>query len=118
MFNNNKARAGSPSIEDDDDSDDIELDPELARIAQQVQIEAARHSSLHPLGSRSPSPVNAGGGPEVVGIKVRWKPHPLDPNGKKSVWAFEMKRVRIVVWQYIFTNHLPHPDRVIQTYIR
>ncbi|KAG2071300.1 hypothetical protein BDR04DRAFT_1231118 [Suillus decipiens] len=33
-----------------------------------------------------------GGGPELVIIKVRWQPHPLNTAGAKDVWNFKMKR--------------------------
>ncbi|PSR71992.1 hypothetical protein PHLCEN_2v12202 [Hermanssonia centrifuga] len=85
------ARAPSPTIIEDDPIEDINLDPELASIARRVQIEANRQKSFTPARSRSPTPVDLGG-PEDVLIKVRWKPHPLNPNGRPGVWAFKMRR--------------------------
>ena len=82
------ARAASPTFIEDDSFDEVNLDPELAKIA----MEAKRQSSLHPDHSRSASP-EAGGGPPIVKLKVRWKRHPLNPGGKDGVWAFQMKRV-------------------------
>ncbi len=87
------ARAPSPTFIEDDPNEDITLDPELASIARRVQIEANRQKSFTPARSRSLTPVDLGG-PEDVLIKVRWKPHPLNPNGRPGVWAFKMRRVR------------------------
>ncbi|KAI0338870.1 hypothetical protein BDW22DRAFT_1432089 [Trametopsis cervina] len=82
------ARAPSPTNIGEDSLDNIELDPELAMIA----MEAKRQTSVHPTGSRSASPETVGGGPEVVALKVRWRDHPLNKEGKGGVWAFRMKR--------------------------
>lgn len=87
-------RAVSPTLVGEESLDNIELDPELARIANQVKNEMQRQSSAHP-GSRSSSPTPVGGGPEAVLLKVRWKKHPLDPDGKTAVWGIQMKRVRL-----------------------
>lgn len=87
-------RAASPTFAGDESVDHVELDPELARIANQVKADAKRQASLRP-GSRSPSPANAGGGPAVVQLKVEWRKHPLNANGKTGVWGFQMNRVRL-----------------------
>ncbi|KAI0087049.1 hypothetical protein BDY19DRAFT_907909 [Irpex rosettiformis] len=80
-------RAASPTFIEENSFDNVELNPELAKIA----MEAKRQSSLHPGHSRSPSP-EVGGGPPTVALKVRWKKHPQNPGGKDGVWAFHMKR--------------------------
>lgn len=85
-------RAASPTFIGDESVDNVQLDPELAKIANQVKVNAQRQTSQH-LGSRSPSPANMGGGPEVVELKVRWRKHPLNPEGKAGIWGFQMKRV-------------------------
>lgn len=84
------ARAPSPTFVEEDTTftATVELNPELARIA----MEAKRQASQHLANSRSPSP-ESGGGPPTVTLKVRWKKHPENPNGKDGVWAFQMKRV-------------------------
>ncbi|KAI0693218.1 hypothetical protein BC835DRAFT_1306833 [Cytidiella melzeri] len=82
------ARAASPTFIGDDSLDNLELDPELAKIA----MEAQRQTSAHPGNSRSASPEQAGGGPETVALKVRWKKHPLNPHGQGGIWAFQMRR--------------------------
>jgi len=59
------------------------LNPELARIAEEV-----RKRTLV-----AKSGPEQGGGPEVVTIKVRWLPHPLDEVGAKRFWGFKINRV-------------------------
>ena len=90
-------RAPSPTVEDDDSADAVDfdqLDPELARIAQNAKMEVQRQLSATPaLGSRGSSPV-AVGGPEEVTIKVRWQSHPLNPNPKRITYEYRMRRVR------------------------
>lgn len=83
----------------------MELDPELAMIASQVKMHANRQASQRPW-SRSPSPANVGGGPEVVELKVRWRKHPLNPDGKEGIWGFQMKRVRPVSLQHVVPSVL------------
>ena len=79
----------------DDSIDNIELDPELARIAALV---SARQQSEGPIHSRGVSPALEGG-PETVSIKVRWKYHPKNQSGdgKPQAWGFKVKRVRLLV---------------------
>lgn len=84
-------RAASPTFIGNDSIENVELDPELAKIAQQVKVDVQRQTSLYP-GSRSPSPANLGG-PEIVELKVRWRKHPLNPQGRAGIWGFQMKRV-------------------------
>lgn len=86
-------RAASPTFAGDESFDNVELDPELAKIADKVKVNAQRQTSLRP-GSRSPTPADIGGGPEVVQLKVRWRKHPLNPEATEAVWGFQMKRVR------------------------
>lgn len=62
--------------------DNITLDPELAKIANEIRAAPA------------PSHMESeGGGPEVVTIKVKWQPHPLADAAKPTVCAYKMKRV-------------------------
>ncbi|EMD40094.1 hypothetical protein CERSUDRAFT_112303 [Gelatoporia subvermispora B] len=77
-------RAPSPTYMGDESTDTIELDPELAAIAAQVQSQAQRGD---PDAARLDH-----GGPERVKVKVRWKCHPLNPNGRSNVWEFDMRR--------------------------
>ncbi|TBU23746.1 hypothetical protein BD311DRAFT_767928 [Dichomitus squalens] len=76
-------RAPSPTEFADESTDNIVLAPELASIAQRVQVEAKM---------RAGSSAAESGGPEKVQIKVQWTPHPLDPNGKAEAWGIEQKR--------------------------
>jgi len=86
-------REPSPSLEFDDTRDSIALDPELARIAQEVKAQVRRQASAAPEESRGTTPaVDIGGGPEIVAIKVKWKPHPLNENGRAESLGFQMKR--------------------------
>ena len=78
-------RAPSPIEGMDDSMDTIILDPELASIARRVH----RETEL-----RGGTPGDDQGGPERVQIKVLWKPHPLNPEGKSETWGIEQKRVR------------------------
>ncbi|KAI0058271.1 hypothetical protein BV25DRAFT_1994402 [Artomyces pyxidatus] len=78
------ARARSPSPTTylpDDSTDTIVLDPELLSIARAVKKQAT-------YGGDSMD----SGGPENVTIKVNWRPHPLDDEGRPQVWGFKMKR--------------------------
>lgn len=89
-------RAPSPTAIGDDSVDTIELDPELAVIAKTAKIHVQRQVSSTPAvggaaSSRSPTPVYAGG-PEEVIIKVRWVYHPLDPEKKRIVYEYKMRR--------------------------
>jgi hypothetical protein len=78
-------RASSPTFIEDADrtAESIELDPELARIAMNINAQPARlnssaQSNADDLGS--------------VAVNVRWKPHPQQ--GKQSeVWNLRLKRV-------------------------
>ncbi|KAI1794969.1 hypothetical protein LXA43DRAFT_995081 [Ganoderma leucocontextum] len=76
-------RAPSPTEGADESMDTIVLDPELASIAQRIHKEAEM---------RGGTPVADQGGPEQVQIKVLWKPHPLNPDGKSETWGIEQKR--------------------------
>ncbi|OAX42140.1 hypothetical protein K503DRAFT_683951, partial [Rhizopogon vinicolor AM-OR11-026] len=75
-------RTPSPVQSTDDSTDITDLNPELAKIAERVRGRgsAAKHGP------------EQGGGPEVVTIKVRWLPHPLNEAGTKHIWRFNMKR--------------------------
>ncbi|KAI0051098.1 hypothetical protein FA95DRAFT_1580837 [Auriscalpium vulgare] len=76
-------RAPSPTFGLPDDSADIVLDPELASIARD-----ARKHAQHDVAQSA----DTGGGPEDVTIKVTWRPHPQNAEGKTESWAFRMKR--------------------------
>lgn len=71
----------------DDSADTIILAPELAEINRQVK-------SQRTLGTFGQSDKAADeGGPEIVTIKLKWRPHPLNPNQTSNLWSFRMKRV-------------------------
>lgn len=76
-------RAPSPIEIPDDPTDTSDLNPELAKIAEEVRRRAVTTKNTP----------EQGGGPELVIIKVRWQPHPLNTAGAKDVWNFKMKRV-------------------------
>jgi hypothetical protein len=75
-------RTPSPIQIPDDPADTSDLNPELAKIAEEVRRRAIT----------SKNTPEQGGGPELVIIKVRWQPHPLNTAGAKDVWNFKMKR--------------------------
>ncbi|RDX53529.1 hypothetical protein OH76DRAFT_1453868 [Lentinus brumalis] len=75
-------RAVTPTYEADESTDNIALDPELASIARRVQSEALRGDT----------PETDFGGPEEVKLKVVWRPHPLDPDGRGNSWGVTQKR--------------------------
>lgn len=84
-----KKRADSPTNELCDDSmDAIVLDEDLLSIAREAQKQAK--STF--IGDSSDS-VALSGGPEIVTIKVHWKPHPLNGHGESTVLTFQIKRV-------------------------
>lgn len=66
--------------------DNITLDPELAMIAKTIRN--APHA-----GTSGTSSTNIGGGPEVVTVKVKWQPHPLDDSARPKTYGFQLKRV-------------------------
>ncbi|KZT09216.1 uncharacterized protein LAESUDRAFT_647021 [Laetiporus sulphureus 93-53] len=80
-------RPVSPAYDADEDElvDNVELDPELAVIAQEIQRQASQ------LGWDE-TPVIEGGGPEKVSIKVRWVPHPQDTSRKSELFEYVLKR--------------------------
>ncbi|KAG2151321.1 hypothetical protein DEU56DRAFT_777312 [Suillus clintonianus] len=83
-------RAPSPIQLPDDPTDTSDLNPELAKIAEEVRRRAAATKNAP----------EQGGGPELVIIKVRWQPHPLNTAGAKDIWNFKMKRHD--TFQYLF----------------
>lgn len=83
-------RALSPFQIPDDPADTSDLNPELAKIAEQVRRRAVATKNTP----------EQGGGPELVIIKVRWQPHPLNTAGAKDIWNFKMKRHD--TFQYLF----------------
>ncbi|KAG1748725.1 hypothetical protein EDB19DRAFT_1905065 [Suillus lakei] len=83
-------RAPSPIQIPDDPTDTSDLNPELAKIAEEVRRRAVA----------SKNAPEQGGGPESVIVKVRWQPHPLNTAGAKDVWNFKMKRHD--TFQYLF----------------
>ncbi|KAG2155909.1 uncharacterized protein EDB93DRAFT_1128794 [Suillus bovinus] len=83
-------RAPSPIEIPDDLTDTSDLNPELAKIVEEVRKRAVATKNTP----------EQGGGPELVIIKVRWRPHPLNTAGVKDVWNFKMKRHD--TFQYLF----------------
>lgn len=65
-------------------NDNITLDPELAKIAREIRTAPTTTAAWGE---------GTGGGPEVVTVKVKWQPHPLDDAARPEVWEFKMKRV-------------------------
>ena len=94
MIGAGSRRTPSPSFDDDDEStDNIELDPELAVIGRTAELEARRQMSTPAAGSRNASPVHTvAAGPEEVTINVRWQNHPLDPNPHRMTCEYKMRR--------------------------
>ncbi|KAG1774880.1 hypothetical protein EV702DRAFT_1121630 [Suillus placidus] len=80
----------SPIQIPDDPMDTCDLNPELAKIAEEVRRRAVATKNTP----------EQGGGPELVIIKVRWQPHPLNTAGARNVWNFKMKRHD--TFQYLF----------------
>ncbi|VDC00738.1 unnamed protein product [Peniophora sp. CBMAI 1063] len=79
-------RAPSPTADDwegEQSQDTIVLDPELAAIQERVR------SSQFLQGERSNG---RGGGPEIVMLKVKWKPHPQDPDGEEDTVQYKYRR--------------------------
>lgn len=80
-----QSRSPSPTFTADDPTDLMDLDPELAKIAEAAR-QKAKHAHIGP---------ERGGGPEAVNIKVRWLPHPRNPLAQEQCWAFKVGRVRL-----------------------
>ncbi|KZT67274.1 hypothetical protein DAEQUDRAFT_694384 [Daedalea quercina L-15889] len=78
-------RAPTPIEIVDDSNDNIDLDPELASIAKQMQSTAAERARE---GSAAPDT----GGPPIVSIKVKWVPHPKNSAAREQIWGFKVKR--------------------------
>ncbi|KAJ3490449.1 hypothetical protein NLI96_g1448 [Meripilus lineatus] len=87
---NPKPRTPSPALSADESVDSITLDPELAKIAREVQSERRRQQSMGPE-SRGGTPLQEGG-PENVILKIKWVPHPLDDAALPQAWTFRVKR--------------------------
>ncbi|KAF8551692.1 hypothetical protein OG21DRAFT_1444749 [Imleria badia] len=75
-------RAPSPTLFLDDTPDTIDLDPELAKIAEAVR-QQVKHAHIDP---------ERAGGPETVNIKVRWRPHPRNTSAEEQWWTFKVRR--------------------------
>lgn len=76
-------RSPSPSFDDFDDSNDnIQLDPELARIKAEA---LSRLTSTKDQDTFS--------GPPEVTIIVKWIPHPKNKDAKAQQWTHTIKRV-------------------------
>jgi hypothetical protein len=75
-------RSPSPTLVLDDSSDTIDLDPELAKIAEAVK-QQVKHAYVNQ---------ERIGGPETVAVKVRWRPHPRNPLGQEQCWTFNVRR--------------------------
>src|ERR1700722_10716880 len=80
-------RPPSPTLVLDDEPDPILLEPELVKIAQAIRSDSSK--------SLVPESSDLNGGPEVVAIKMRWRPHPLNVTARSQVWEFQMNRVRM-----------------------
>lgn len=93
MLREGETYSRSPSVEFDESHQSIVLDPELAKIAQQVK---ARQASEAPDESRGVTPAPETSGPEKVSIKVKWKPHPSNPNGVAKTIGFRVNRVSLL----------------------
>lgn len=78
-------RPPSPTFVLDETPDTIDLDPELAKIAEAVR-QQVKHAHIVP---------ERAGGPETVNIKVRWRPHPRNTSAEKQCWTFKVRRVRL-----------------------
>ncbi|KAG6817010.1 hypothetical protein H0H87_000906 [Tephrocybe sp. NHM501043] len=66
-----------------DNDDALFKNPELARLAKSVKSRPQAQMAYS-----SPAPEGA----DTIQISVKWKLHPLDPNGKEDVWVFKMNR--------------------------
>jgi hypothetical protein len=86
-------RAPSPTPIISDPVDAIPLDPELAQIAKAIRNEPSRSNSI----TVDPSEIN---GPEVVTIKVKWHPHPLNLAARPFIWGFKIRRVRNIMCEW------------------
>jgi len=86
-------RPASPTWEADESTDTIVLDPELANIAAAARSRVISQGSL-PGDDGKHGVLEQGGGPENVTIRVRWRPHPLDPDRRPSLMVYKLKRVR------------------------
>jgi hypothetical protein len=95
-------RPVSPSWEADESTDTIVLDPDFARIAEAARFRIASHSSLSGDGSRYVEP-DQGGGPEIVAVRIRWKPHPRQPTASTPTMDFQLKRVCFENYVALFT---------------
>ncbi len=82
------ARPTSPTLSDNDDEPEeiVELNPELARIAQAVQRQIL---SVSPNREVGPSTITTG----PVKLSVKWIPHPEDAAGRSKSWNFTINRV-------------------------
>ncbi|KAH9924305.1 uncharacterized protein BXZ73DRAFT_50619 [Epithele typhae] len=76
-------RAPSPTDDTDESIGAVVLDPELALIAQQAKQEAALAYTTAP---------RVNDNSDIVKLKVVWRPHPLNPNGRQEQWEFTQKR--------------------------
>ena len=86
-------RSSSPDFEVVENTEDsIVLDPELAKIARKAEIEVRRQASVTPGPGRDSTPADIGG-PEIVTLKVKWRPHPLKKLEKLHLLEFKLKRV-------------------------
>jgi hypothetical protein len=80
-------REPSPTLYDlDESTDTIILDPELARIANSVARKAPR---AHPEADDAESD-------DKVVVKVKWRPHPENKDGKESETSFRLNRVNAI----------------------
>ncbi|KAG9315746.1 hypothetical protein JVU11DRAFT_3394 [Chiua virens] len=75
-------RPPSPTFNVDDSTDTIELDPELARIAEEVR-QRVKRTHIDP---------ERAGGPEFVDINVQWRPHPRNTSAQEQCWTFKIRR--------------------------
>jgi hypothetical protein len=85
-------RPPSPPTVSDTSTDVLDLDPELALIAESIRNQPQSQSQSFTADSFSLGDVT--GGPESINVKVKWIPHPEDDAGRPHTWDFVIKRVR------------------------
>ncbi|KAG6891528.1 hypothetical protein C0992_005063 [Termitomyces sp. T32_za158] len=78
--------AASPSSRTRDDDIEVNDDalftnPELAKLAKSVRSHVSSQVA-------SPAPEER----DTVQVAVRWKPHPLNPEGREALWLFKIYR--------------------------
>ena len=80
-------------VEDDSDTEPLDLDPELAKVA-------AAFKTKHPPTTKPSADPSSDADPSSVGevrLRIKWIPHPEDETGKEERYEFIQKRVRATV---------------------